>query len=69
LLRQQENEVRRMLSVKNLRTGWSFKTHTDELGLVAHAFNSSTQRQKQGDLCEFEASLLYIVNSRTARAL
>ena len=27
--------------------------------VVAHAFNPSTQRQRQADLCELEASLVY----------
>jgi hypothetical protein len=27
------------------------------------------RRQKQADLCEFEASLVYKMNSRTARAV
>jgi hypothetical protein len=34
-------------------------------GMVAHAFNSSTQEYT--DLYEFEASLVYIVSSRTVR--
>ena len=34
--------------------------------MVAHAFNLG--RQKQADLCEFEASLDYRASSRTARA-
>ena len=33
----------------------------------AHAFNSALWRQRQGDLHEFEASLVYRVNSRTDR--
>jgi hypothetical protein len=37
--------------------------------MVASAFNPSTGRQRQADLCEFEASLVYIVSSRTARAI
>jgi hypothetical protein len=36
--------------------------------LVAHAFNSATKRQRQVDLCEFEVSLVYKANCRTARA-
>jgi hypothetical protein len=35
--------------------------------MVAHAFNPSTQRQRQRN-SEFEASLLYRASSRTARA-
>jgi len=34
--------------------------------MVVQAFNP---RQKQADLCEFVVSLVYIVNSRTARAI
>jgi hypothetical protein len=33
---------------------------TEWLGIVAHAFNPSTQ-QRQADLCELKASLVYIV--------
>ena len=36
--------------------------------MVAHAFNSSTRRERQVDLCEFKASLVYRASSRTARA-
>lgn len=36
-----------------------------KLGMVVHAFYPS---QKLVDLCEFEASLVYIGSSRTARA-
>ena len=36
--------------------------------VVVCAFNSSTGRQRQADLCGFEASLVYRAGSRTARA-
>lgn len=37
---------------------------------VAHTFNPSTLwRQGQVDRCKFKAALVYIVNSRTARAI
>ena len=36
--------------------------------MLAHAFNPCTQRQRQAELLEFEASLVFRVNSRTARA-
>ena len=36
------------------------------LGMVTHIFNPSIQRQ--ADVCEFEASLLYRASSRRARA-
>ena len=36
--------------------------------MVAHAFIPSTGEAEQVDLCEFEASLVYRVSSRTARA-
>jgi hypothetical protein len=36
--------------------------------VVVHAFNPSSWRQRQEDLCEFEASLVYLVSSRIARA-
>jgi hypothetical protein len=34
-----------------------------------HDFNPSTGEAEVGDLCEFEASLVYINESRTTRAL
>lgn len=37
--------------------------------VVALVFNRSTgERQRQEDLCEFEASLMYRVSSKTAEA-
>ena len=37
--------------------------------MVAHAFNPSTPgRQRQEDLCEFKANLVYRVSYRTVRA-
>jgi hypothetical protein len=36
--------------------------------VVKHTFNSSTWEQRQADLCEFKASLVYRENSRTTRA-
>jgi hypothetical protein len=36
--------------------------------MVVHAFNPSTQKAEAGGFLEFEASLVYKVNSRTARA-
>ena len=35
---------------------------------MVHTFNPSIGRQKQVDLCEFRASLVYRVSSRTAMA-
>ena len=32
--------------------------------MVAHAFNPSDERQKQVDVYEFEANLIYTVSSR-----
>jgi hypothetical protein len=32
------------------------------------SFILAVERQRQADLCEFEASLVYIESSRTARA-
>jgi len=37
--------------------------------MVAHTFNPSTQEVEASDLCEFWASMVYIVNSRTTRAM
>jgi hypothetical protein len=36
--------------------------------LVAHAFNLSTWEAEAGNLCEFEARLVYRLSSRTVRA-
>jgi hypothetical protein len=33
----------------------------------AHAFNLNTQEAEAGSLCEFKASLVYRLSSRTAR--
>ena len=44
------------------------KAKVGEPGMVGHAFNPSIGRQRQADLCEFEASLVYRASSRTARA-
>jgi hypothetical protein len=38
-------------------------------GMVAHAFNPSTREAEAGGFLEFEASLIYKVSSRTARAI
>jgi hypothetical protein len=40
-----------------------------EPGVVAHAFNPSTREAEAGNISEFEASLVYKVSSRTARAI
>ena len=45
------------------------KNKTHEPGVVVHTLLISAFRgQKQADLCEFEASLIYRVSSRIARA-
>jgi hypothetical protein len=36
--------------------------------VVVHTFNPSIQTQRQVDLCELEASLVYRMSSRRARA-
>ena len=36
--------------------------------VVAHTFNPTLGRQRQVDLCEFEANLVYSASSRTAKA-
>lgn len=38
-------------------------------GTIAHTFNPTFGRQRQADLCEFGASLAYIMSSRIARDL
>jgi hypothetical protein len=37
--------------------------------VVAHAFNPSTWEAEAGGISEFKTSLIYRVNSRTARAI
>lgn len=39
-----------------------------ELGMVVYAFNPTLRRPRLGGFCELEASLIYTVSSRTARA-
>jgi hypothetical protein len=38
-------------------------------GVVVHAFSPSTWEAETGKISEFEASLVYKVSSRTARAI
>ena len=45
-----------------------FKTEPGA-GLAVHSLIRALRRQRQGDLFEFESSLVYIVNSRTVRAM
>ena len=40
----------------------------NKLGIVAHALITAFWRQRELDLCEFEVSLFYRVNYRTAMA-
>ena len=37
--------------------------------MAVHPFNPSTWEQRQGELCEFKASLVYKESSRLARAV
>ena len=37
--------------------------------VMVHAFNPSTQKQRQADICEFKTSLIYRASFRTARAV
>lgn len=41
----------------------------NEPGVMVYAFNPSTQETELEDLCDFQASLEYIVSSKTTRAL
>jgi hypothetical protein len=43
-------------------------TNRSEPGVVAHAFNPSTREARGRQISEFEASLVYRVSSRTAKA-
>lgn len=45
---------------------WTKKT-INGLGLVVHVFNLALRRQE--DLCEFSASLVYIISSRIVRTM
>lgn len=38
------------------------------MGMMMHTFNPSTLGAEARDLCEFKASLMYVVSSRTAKA-
>jgi hypothetical protein len=38
-------------------------------GMVAHTFNPHTWEAEAAELCEFQASLAYVVRYRTARAI
>lgn len=42
--------------------------HNRVKDVVTYIFSLSTQRQRKSDLCEFEASPVYIVSSRPAMA-
>lgn len=46
----------------------SLKDQKITLVVMAHAFNLALGRQRQEDVCEFEASLIYRASSRTSRA-
>lgn len=37
--------------------------------MIAQAFNTSTWKERQADLCKLEASLVYVGSSRTAMTL
>lgn len=72
LRRQSQEEgqkLKTMLSnTANLGTVWAIKSSlkTKKLGVVIHIFNPSAPRQRQMDRCELEASLVYLLSSRTA---
>lgn len=40
------------------------KNNCWRLGVVAHIFHPRTREQEQGEVCEFETSLMYIISSR-----
>ena len=44
------------------------KTQEQKTGVVVQAFNPSRGRQRQVDLCESKASLVYMRNSRLTKA-
>jgi hypothetical protein len=52
------------------RKGWALGLRSKAgPGVVAHTFNPSTPEAEAGWTSEFEASLVYKVSSRTARAI
>ena len=61
-----------MCMIRNLRSillaVTFFKKFSFSREVMAHALNPSTLEAEAGDLCEFEASLVYKASSRTARA-
>jgi hypothetical protein len=48
--------------------GFSKRQRVSELGVVTQAFDPSILEEEAGDVCEFKASFIYILNSKTARA-
>lgn len=46
----------------------SFNSNHAKPGMMTHVFSPNTQEAK-ADFCEFEAMLIYIMSSRTARAM
>ena len=59
-----QNEATGTRSEAGGRVKACVKEHPCQAG-VAHAFHPSTQEAEAGDLCEFEASMVYKASSRT----
>jgi hypothetical protein len=47
--------------------GTKIKKNIPLRAVVAQAFNRGSERQKQADICELKACLVFIVSSRTGR--
>lgn len=51
------------------RTRTGSKRGAKQVSMTAHTFTPSIQEAEAGNLREFEATLIYIVTSRTARGI
>jgi hypothetical protein len=64
----QRNPVSKQTNKQNNNNNKNNKRVCFSWAVVAHAFNPSTQEAEAGGFSEFEASLVYKVSSRTAKA-
>jgi hypothetical protein len=65
---KQTNKNKKNQKNKNKKTKPK-QNKSPEPGVVVHTFNPSTREAEAGGSLEFEASLVYKVSSRTARAI